>query len=98
MVVVTVTAGLILGVYWLRQGGDFMHGRVLLSPVFILLLPVMVIPVTIPTSLATKRSRAQLGAGLLLLGGVITTVVGRRGQSDRTAQRWNGHRPRRHRR
>ncbi|WP_290849277.1 flagellar motor control protein ZomB [Gordonia sp. (in: high G+C Gram-positive bacteria)] len=74
VVVVTLTAGLILGIYWLRQGGDFMHGRVLLSPIFILLLPVMVIPVTIPTSLATKRSRAQLGAGLLLLGGVITTV------------------------
>ena len=74
VVTVVVVAGLILGLYWLRQGGDFMHGRVLLSPIFVLLLPVMVIPVTVPTSLKTKGSRYRLGAGLLLLGGVVTTV------------------------
>ncbi|ALG86496.1 membrane protein [Gordonia phthalatica] len=74
VVTVVVVSGLILGLYWLRQGGDFMHGRVLLSPIFVLLLPVMVIPVGIPTTLATKSSRYRLGAGLLLLGGVITTV------------------------
>ncbi|MBY4570429.1 hypothetical protein ACN95_10420 [Gordonia sihwensis] len=74
VVVTTLVAGLILGLYWIRQGGDFMHGRVLLAPLFILLLPVMVIPVTIPASLSSARSRYQLGAGLLLLGGVVTTV------------------------
>ncbi|MGB3695965.1 MAG: flagellar motor control protein ZomB [Gordonia sp. (in: high G+C Gram-positive bacteria)] len=74
VVATVLVAGLILGLYWLRQGGDFMHGRVLLAPLFILLLPVMVIPVTIPESLASARSRYQLGAGLILLGGVVTTV------------------------
>ncbi|EGD54096.1 hypothetical protein SCNU_15279 [Gordonia neofelifaecis NRRL B-59395] len=74
VVATVVVAGLILGLYWLRQGGDFMHGRVLLAPLFILLLPVMVIPVTVPATLSTRRSRYQLVAGLLLLGGFITTV------------------------
>ncbi|MBM7368198.1 flagellar motor control protein ZomB [Gordonia hydrophobica] len=74
VVTVVVVSGLFLAVYWLRQGGDFMHGRVLLSPLFVLLLPVMVIPVTIPTSLSTAKARYRLGAGLLLLGGVVTTV------------------------
>ena len=34
-------------VYWIRQGGDFMHGRVLLTPLFCLLAPVAVIPVVL---------------------------------------------------
>lgn len=74
VVATIVVAGLILGLYWLRQGGDFMHGRVLLAPLFILLLPVMVIPVTIPASLSSARSRYQLGAGLVLFAGFITTA------------------------
>ncbi|MEO9329229.1 flagellar motor control protein ZomB [Gordonia aurantiaca] len=45
---VVVLAGLILVVYWVRQGGDFMHGRVLLVPLFVTFLPLMVVPVTIP--------------------------------------------------
>lgn len=48
VVAAVVLAGLIVGVYWLRQGGDFMHGRVLLTPIFIMLLPLMAIPITIP--------------------------------------------------
>ncbi|GAB22601.1 MAG TPA: hypothetical protein DIW80_05765 [Gordonia polyisoprenivorans] len=48
VVTAMVLAGLIVGLYWLRQGGDFMHGRVLLTPLFVMLLPLMVIPVTIP--------------------------------------------------
>lgn len=48
-VTVAITAaGLIVGVYWLRQGGDFMHGRVLLTPLFTILLPVMVVPLSLP--------------------------------------------------
>ena len=57
VVTVVAVSGLILGLYWLRQGGDFMHGRVLLSPIFVLLLPVMVIPVGIPTTLPEFRAR-----------------------------------------
>ncbi|MEE4023936.1 flagellar motor control protein ZomB [Gordonia sp. PKS22-38] len=48
VVVTILVAGLIGGVYWIRQGGDFMHGRVLLASLFTLLLPLMVLPVTIP--------------------------------------------------
>ncbi|OUC80865.1 flagellar motor control protein ZomB [Gordonia lacunae] len=48
VVTVVVLAGIVLIVYWMRQGGDFMHGRVLLVPVFVTLLPLMIVPVTIP--------------------------------------------------
>ena len=33
--------GVLQAVYWVRQGGDFMHGRVLLTPLFCLLIPVV---------------------------------------------------------
>ncbi|GAC70985.1 arabinosyltransferase AftB [Gordonia soli NBRC 108243] len=58
VVVVVVLAGFIGGVYWLRQGGDFMHGRVLLVPLFILLLPVMILPITVPGHLRAAFRRA----------------------------------------
>ncbi|MGH3967267.1 MAG: flagellar motor control protein ZomB, partial [Mycobacterium sp.] len=41
--------------YWIRQGGDFMHGRVLLTPIFCLVAPVSVLPVVAPGG--TKFSR-----------------------------------------
>jgi arabinofuranosyltransferase len=43
-----VVSGLLQAFYWIRQGGDFMHGRVLLAPLFCLLAPVSVIPVAAP--------------------------------------------------
>jgi len=61
-------SGLLQGIYWIRQGGDFMHGRVLLAPIFCLLAPVAVIPVVLPDG--TKFSRE---AGYLLAG--ATTVL-----------------------
>jgi len=33
VVVFIVVSGLLQAIYWIRQGGDFMHGRVLLTPV-----------------------------------------------------------------
>lgn len=39
-----VLSGVVQALYWIRQGGDFMHGRVLLAPLFCLLAPVAVIP------------------------------------------------------
>lgn len=59
VVVTILVAGLIGGTYWVRQGGDFMHGRVLLVPLFILLLPLMILPVTIP---AHVRAAFRRGA------------------------------------
>ena len=63
-----LVSGLLQGVYWVRQGGDFMHGRVLLAPIFCMLAPVAVIPVLKPDG--TRFSRE---AGYLLAG--ATTVL-----------------------
>lgn len=50
-----IVSGLLQAVYWVRQGGDFMHGRVLLTPLFCMLAPIAVIPVVLPDG--TKFSR-----------------------------------------
>jgi arabinofuranosyltransferase len=65
-------SGLVQALYWIRQGGDFMHGRVLLTPVFCLLLPIAVIPIVLP-----QNARATRGPGILLAGatGVIWLAV-----------------------
>ena len=52
-----VFSGLLQAAYWIRQGGDFMHGRVLLAPLFCVVAPVAVIPVVLP-------DRRQRGAAL----------------------------------
>lgn len=53
-------SGLIQGLYWIRQGGDFMHGRVLLAPLFCLLAPVAVLPVALPDGFTRERiTRAE---------------------------------------
>ena len=66
-VVFMVVSGLLQAVYWIRQGGDFMHGRVLLTPLFCLLAPISVIPVVLPSGMRSVR-----GPGYLLAG--ATTV------------------------
>ncbi len=63
VVIFMVVSGLLQAVYWIRQGGDFMHGRVLLTPLFCLLAPVAVIPLMLP-----DRSRMARGAGYLYAG------------------------------
>ena len=67
-----LVSGLLQAFYWIRQGGDFMHGRVLLTPLFCLVAPVAVIPVVLPA----KSSR---GGGYQLAGVTATlwlAVVG----------------------
>lgn len=49
VVLFMLLSGVLQALYWIRQGGDFMHGRVLLAPLFCLLLPVAVLPVVLPT-------------------------------------------------
>ncbi|MBO0679780.1 hypothetical protein JRC04_27260 [Mycolicibacterium sp. S2-37] len=61
-------SGALQALYWVRQGGDFMHGRVLLTPLFCLLLPVAVIPLALPDG-----ARLQRGTGYLLAG--VTSVL-----------------------
>jgi arabinofuranosyltransferase len=64
-VVFILVSGLLQALYWIRQGGDFMHGRVLLVPLLCLLAPVAVVPVVFPEG--TRLSRE---AGYWLAGGV----------------------------
>jgi arabinofuranosyltransferase len=45
VVVMVLGSGLLLTVYAVRVGGDFMHGRMLLTQLFLLLLPVAVVPI-----------------------------------------------------
>ncbi len=63
VVLFMLVSGLLQALYWIRQGGDFMHGRVLLTPLFCLLAPVAVIPLVLPD--ATRMAR---GAGYLFVG------------------------------
>ncbi len=66
-----LVSGLLQALYWIRQGGDFMHGRVLLAPLFCLLAPVAVIPVAIPDAKQYSREAGIWlagAAGLLWLG------------------------------
>ncbi len=65
VVVFILVSGLLQALYWIRQGGDFMHGRVLLAPLLCLLAPVAVVPVAFPEG--TRLSRE---AGYWLAGGV----------------------------
>ncbi len=64
MVVVFITvSGLLQALYWIRQGGDFMHGRVLLVPLFCLLAPVAVVPVVFPEGKRFSRETRYVLAG-----------------------------------
>jgi arabinofuranosyltransferase len=56
-------SGLLQAMYWIRQGGDFMHGRVLLLPLFCLLAPVAVIPVAVPDGKDYSRETGYWLAG-----------------------------------
>ncbi|WP_369758509.1 flagellar motor control protein ZomB [Mycobacterium sp. 141] len=55
-----ILSGFLQAVYWIRQGGDFMHGRVLLAPVFCMLAPVAVIPVVLPDGTKFTRETGYL--------------------------------------
>jgi len=65
VVVFILVSGLLQALYWIRQGGDFMHGRVLLVPLLCLLAPVAVVPVMFPDG-----SRLSREAGYWLAGAV----------------------------
>src|SRR5262249_4512246 len=58
-----VVSGLLQALYWIRQGGDFMHGRVLLTPLFCLLAPVAVIPLVVPDGTKIPRWAGWMLAG-----------------------------------
>ncbi|WP_423203380.1 terminal beta-(1-_2)-arabinofuranosyltransferase [Mycobacterium kubicae] len=62
-----LVSGLLQALYWIRQGGDFMHGRVLLAPLFCLLAPVAVIPVVIPDGKDYSKETGRWVAGAVSL-------------------------------
>ena len=63
VVVFMLVSGVLQALYWIRQGGDFMHGRVLLTPLFCMVAPIAVIPLVLPDG--TRMAR---GAGYLFVG------------------------------
>jgi arabinofuranosyltransferase len=65
VVVFMIVSGLLQALYWIRQGGDFMHGRVLLAPIFCLLAPVAVVPVVFPGGTRFSRETGYWLAGAL---------------------------------
>ncbi|EUA03732.1 arabinosyltransferase AftB domain protein [Mycobacterium kansasii 824] len=71
-----IGSGLLQALYWIRQGGDFMHGRVLLAPLFCLLAPVAVIPVLLPDGKDFSKE-----TGYWLAGGVSILWLGVAGWS-----------------
>jgi arabinofuranosyltransferase len=61
-----VGGGLLMALYVIAIGGDFMHARMLLPPTFALLLPVMLVPVPVP-----KLRAGLTNASLCLLVATI---------------------------
>jgi arabinofuranosyltransferase len=69
-----LVSGLLQALYWIRQGGDFMHGRVLLAPLFCLLAPVAVVPVMMPDGVDYSRETGYWVAGVT--GALWLGIVG----------------------
>ncbi|AKA97580.1 flagellar motor control protein ZomB [Corynebacterium ulcerans] len=67
MVVVLLVCALLHVLYVTRVGGDFMHGRMLLLPLFVLLLPVIVIPIR-----ATSEGKIHELASFGIFCGAVT--------------------------
>ncbi|WP_442790281.1 flagellar motor control protein ZomB [Nocardia sp. CDC153] len=55
VVTLMLGSGVLLVVYELRVGGDFMHGRMLLPQLFLLMLPVSVLPIRLPRAASGAR-------------------------------------------
>lgn len=56
VVAVLVGGGLLLVIFNVRVGGDFMHGRMLLPQLFCLMLPLSVIPLRLPVAGAARSA------------------------------------------
>lgn len=67
MVVVLLGCAFLHVLYVTRVGGDFMHGRMLLLPLFVLLLPVIVIPIR-----ATSEGKLHELASFGIFCGAVT--------------------------
>lgn len=75
VVVFMLLSGVILCVYSIRVGGDFMHGRVLLPTLFCLLIPVAVIPLRIPSWGRNRGTFAFAGLAVVWVGTVVWAAI-----------------------
>ncbi|WP_306359258.1 flagellar motor control protein ZomB [Nocardia sp. CC227C] len=70
VVALMMGSGILLLAYQVRVGGDFMHGRTLLPPLFCLLLPVMMLPLeSAAAGTAPRRASPALSAALAVTVG-----------------------------
>ncbi|MEV0334718.1 flagellar motor control protein ZomB [Nocardia sp. NPDC050717] len=76
VVVMVLGSGLLLTVYAIRVGGDFMHGRMLLTQLFLLLLPVAVVPVRLRAFTPRDWSTAVVLVALLGTAGWSVYAAG----------------------
>ncbi|MFI9503116.1 flagellar motor control protein ZomB [Nocardia sp. NPDC052566] len=72
VVALVLGSGVLLTVYEIRVGGDFMHGRMLLPQLFCLLLPVMVLP--LPYSRRAMAIVLAATAGWALFAAGVTAI------------------------
>ncbi|WP_283235444.1 flagellar motor control protein ZomB [Rhodococcus sp. Q] len=72
-----VGTGILLGIYSVRVGGDFMHGRVLLPVLFCLILPIAVLPVRVPRrdQWGSTPATAVFAAGSLAWVAVVVWAI-----------------------
>ncbi|MGP6175243.1 flagellar motor control protein ZomB [Corynebacterium sp. A21] len=76
VVVLVIVCALLHFIYVIRVGGDFMHGRMLLLPLFAILLPLSLVPVFDLTR-TSRWHDLSLSVGALFIGGwAIFTVLG----------------------
>jgi len=74
VVVFILGCGLILAIYSIRVGGDFMHGRVLLPALFCFLIPISVIPIRVPSRSEWGRNNATLAFAVSAVAWSTTMV------------------------
>ncbi|MCU1642570.1 MAG: hypothetical protein JWN03_2845 [Nocardia sp.] len=72
VVALMLGSSVLLTVYEIRVGGDFMHGRMLLPQLFCLLLPVMVLPLKVSAAQADPRR----GWTFLIVPAALAGTVG----------------------
>ncbi|MGV9326254.1 hypothetical protein [Streptosporangium sandarakinum] len=77
-----LVAGLLMLSYVLRVGGDFMHGRMMLPVLLLLLLPAMVLPLRAITSLACAAVALWAVVCALAMGVPYKQAIGPDGIAD----------------
>ncbi|MET8796180.1 flagellar motor control protein ZomB [Nocardia sp. NPDC004568] len=75
VVALVLGAAVLLTVYALRVGGDFMHGRMLLPQLFLFLLPVAVLPVRLPEGGLRSMTRREAPTFAVLVVALVGTVA-----------------------